>query len=265
MQTIFELIRTLIAPATQVMLALGGAYLATLWVVLILWTFRDIESRSRSLVTQIFATLLTVFFFIPGVLLYLILRPKETLDETFQRALQEEYLLQDLEELPLCPACRHYVQADFVLCPHCHSRLRENCPSCQRLVDLRWDVCPYCANPLPGPDESLVEPTVKVEPPRVPAWVSPALERLRARLSGQREPAGAAVELAPTSAAPPAEIAVDLTAAELARNGHHPPADAAVPPRPRPRPRTRATGGTATVEPPAADVAAIDPVGTRAE
>jgi hypothetical protein len=212
-----------------------------------------------------------VFFFLPGVLLYLILRPRETLDEAFQRALQEEYLLQDLEELPLCPACRHYVQPDFVLCPHCHGRLRENCPSCQRLVELRWDVCPYCTNPLPGPDEGLVEPAAPVEPPRVPAWVSPALERLRARLGGRRTPAVAAttVAAAATVAAatpPPAELVVDLPAtAEPVANGHHPPSPADAPPRPRTRPRPRATGGIATVEPPAAEVATPDPVGTRTE
>ena len=72
------------------------------------------------------------------------LRPKETLDEAFQRSLEEEYLLQDLEELPHCPACHRYVEDDFVLCPHCHATLREPCTSCERLIDLRWPLCPYC-------------------------------------------------------------------------------------------------------------------------
>ena len=41
--------------------------------------------------------MLSAFFFVPGVLLYMMLRPKETLDLTFQRSLEEEYLLQDIE------------------------------------------------------------------------------------------------------------------------------------------------------------------------
>lgn len=225
MQVVFDLIRTLVAPVAQVLAALTVAYLAALWLTLIIWTFRDIEMRSRSVVTQVFATLLSVFFFLPGALLYLILRPKETLDEAFQRALQEEYLLQDLEELPLCPNCRHYMQGDFVLCPYCHTRLRENCPGCERLVELRWSVCPYCATGLPSPGEDEVAAEPEMAPPvRLPEWVSPALERLRTRVleqwarattgpsAGERARPPAVVE------APPARRAIGSPAAG---NGHH--------------------------------------------
>src|SRR5688500_3856273 len=119
-----------------------------LWFALVAWTFRDIEARSRSVFTQVFSTLLVVLFFVPGLLLYLILRPKETLDQAFQRALEEEYLLQDLDDLPLCPGCQRTVDPEFVLCPHCQTGLRGPCPACSRLVDLRWDVCPYCSVPV---------------------------------------------------------------------------------------------------------------------
>src|SRR5215213_5548026 len=137
-----------IARSVQVLAALGGAYLVALWFVLVIWTFRDIETRSRSVITQIFSTLLVVLFFVPGVLLYLILRPKETLDQAFQRALEEEYLLQDLDDLPLCPGCQRTADPEFVLCPHCQTALRGPCPACSRLIDLRWDVCPYCSVPV---------------------------------------------------------------------------------------------------------------------
>ena len=136
------------ARGAQFLLAIGIAYLIALWFALVAWTFRDIESRSRSVFTQVFSTLLVVLFFVPGLLLYLILRPKETLDQAFQRALEEEYLLQDLDDLPLCPGCQRTVDAEFVLCPHCQTGLRGPCPACSRLVDLRWDVCPYCSVPV---------------------------------------------------------------------------------------------------------------------
>jgi hypothetical protein len=136
------------ARGAQFLLAIGIAYLIALWFALAAWTFRDIESRSRSVFTQVFSTLLVVMFFVPGLLLYLILRPKETLDQTFQRALEEEYLLQDLDDLPLCHGCQRAVEPEFVLCPHCQTRLRGPCPACSRLIDLRWAVCPYCAVPV---------------------------------------------------------------------------------------------------------------------
>lgn len=137
-------IETLVARGLQILLALGGAYLIALWFVLAVWTFRDIETRSRSVITQVFSTLLVVLFWVPGLLLYRLLRPAETLDESYQRSLEEEYLIQDLEELPLCPSCNHFVEDDFQICPHCNTQLREPCGACSRLIDLRWDVCPYC-------------------------------------------------------------------------------------------------------------------------
>lgn len=142
------------ARGAQFLLAIGIAYLVAIWFAIVAWTFRDIESRSRSVFTQVFSTLLPVLFFLPGLVLYLILRPKETIDQAFQRALEEEYLLQDLDDLPLCPGCQRTVEQDFVLCPQCHTRLRGPCPTCSKLIDLRWEVCPYCANAV---DRSAIE------------------------------------------------------------------------------------------------------------
>lgn len=166
-------IMEILARGAQVLLALGGAYLLALWFVSIVWTFRDIESRSRNVITQITATLLPLLFPFLGIPVYLILRPKDTLDTAFQRSLEEEYLLQDLEELPLCPSCQHYVEDDFILCPHCHAQLRDPCVSCQRLVDLRWTMCPYC-----GAAQDVREVAAPVEAPAA-RWVAPALRRKR--------------------------------------------------------------------------------------
>lgn len=168
---------SLIARALQVLLALGGAYLIATWFVLIVWTFRDIESRSKNVVTQVFSTLLSVFFWIPGVLLYMILRPKETLDEAYQRSLEEEYLLQDLQELPLCPTCNHFVHDDWQLCPHCNTQLKEPCHNCGKLVDLRWDICPYC-----GEEQEAHEHHHHEDADELDGWIDPAAieKRLRA-------------------------------------------------------------------------------------
>jgi hypothetical protein len=153
------------ARGAQFLLAIGIAYLIALWFALVAWTFRDIEARSRSVFTQVFSTLLVVLFFVPGLLLYLILRPKETLDLAFQRALEEEYLLQDLDDLPLCPGCQRSVDPEFVLCPHCQTSLRGPCPACSRLIDLRWDVCPYCSVPVDRP--ALAAPPSSAETVRI--------------------------------------------------------------------------------------------------
>lgn len=175
-------IETFLARGLQVLLALGGAYLLALWFVLVVWTFRDIETRSRSVVTQVFSTLLVVLFWVPGLLLYRLLRPKETLDEAYQRSLEEEYLIQDLEELPLCPSCNHFVEDDFQICPHCNTQLREPCTSCERLIDLRWEICPYCGTQHHG-GEAHTEKPVDVSDDR---WIDPASIERRLREAEER-------------------------------------------------------------------------------
>jgi RNA polymerase subunit RPABC4/transcription elongation factor Spt4 len=153
----------LIARAVQVLIALGGAYIITLWFAIVVWTFQDIQSRSRSVVAQIFSTLVVLVFSIPGLLVYMILRPRYTLDDAFQRSLEEEYLMQDLEELPLCPGCQQYVEDEWVFCPNCRTELRDNCVACDRLIDLRWEICPYCGTEQYVDDEDAL-PAPQAQP-----------------------------------------------------------------------------------------------------
>jgi RNA polymerase subunit RPABC4/transcription elongation factor Spt4 len=127
-----------------------GAFLAAFWVSLVIWTFRDVRARSRDIFAQLLASLLVVIFGPLGLGLYLILRPRETLTEAYERSLEEEALLQDIEDRQICPGCKHPTEADFMICPYCHTRLRKLCPDCGRLLHLRWNVCPYCGgSPAP--------------------------------------------------------------------------------------------------------------------
>lgn len=131
-------------------LALLGAIVAAFWLTLIIWTFRDMRARSRDIFAQILAALLVAILFLPGVVIYLLLRPKETLAEAYERSLEEEALLQGIEESLVCPGCGSRVQPDFVVCPSCHTRLKKPCQNCGRALNLRWSVCPYCSTPVLG-------------------------------------------------------------------------------------------------------------------
>ncbi|NIM92366.1 MAG: zinc ribbon domain-containing protein [Anaerolineales bacterium] len=127
-----------------------GAFLVALWISLCVWTFRDIRSRSRDRLIQVLSILIVAIFTILGLIIYLILRPRQTLDEAYQQTLEEEALLTEIETRSVCPGCGAETKHDWQVCPHCHTQLQKVCTNCGRLMELPWQICPYCATPAPG-------------------------------------------------------------------------------------------------------------------
>jgi RNA polymerase subunit RPABC4/transcription elongation factor Spt4 len=153
-----------------VLTGFAGAFLAALWVALILWTYRDIRSRVRDRLVQILAALLVALLNLPGILVYLILRPPRTLEEEYQQTLEEEALLRTIEEQSVCPGCERQVQEEWIVCPSCQTKLRKSCPRCGRLMDLPWNICPYCGTPAPGMrrEEDQIESPMQSPPQDIP-------------------------------------------------------------------------------------------------
>lgn len=176
--------------------AIIGAISAAIIGGLTIWTFRDIRSRSRDFLVQILATVMVGVVPIAGILVYFMLRPRETLAESYVRALEEESLLASIEHQEFCPSCGRRVDSDMVLCPSCHSKLRNACPNCQRAVHLSWDVCPYCSQELQP------EATVRHRPTRKRVSAPAAThEVMPAQTSSRSLPPSSPVV---TSALPPA-------------------------------------------------------------
>lgn len=142
-------IRAIITNLAPILTTIGwaiAAYLVLLWAASVLWTYRDINNRSDDVLVQVLAVSLALLLPFGGVVLHLILRPRQTLSEKYERTLEEEYLRRDLEEKYVCPGCQRGIEPEFVLCPHCHTALRRRCVACSRVVDLTWSVCPYCGD-----------------------------------------------------------------------------------------------------------------------
>jgi hypothetical protein len=146
--------------------AIVAIYLAAIWVALVFWTYRDIRQRSRDPILQTVAVLLVLIFFLPGHWVYLIVRPRYTLTELYERSLEEEALLQELEDQKACPTCKRRVSDEFLLCPSCRTQLKEPCRQCSKPLSYAWVACPYCGLEKP-PREGYGPRPVRAPQPRM--------------------------------------------------------------------------------------------------
>ncbi len=152
----------------------GGLWLFLLWLGIVIWVYRDIRDRTEDVFLRVLSVLLAVLFFpafnLPGLLLYLLMRPRESLDEAYSRSLEQEALLREVGEGVMCYECRQPVEREFLFCPYCRTRLREPCPRCRRPLSLFWVLCPYCGAPKGAEalhyarePSSLAEPSAQTE------------------------------------------------------------------------------------------------------
>lgn len=135
-----------IGSVLQVLVAVCGAFVLAFWLAIIIWTWRDIRARSRDVFAAVLAVVLVAIFPIVGLFLYLLLRPKETLAEAYDRALEEEALLRGIEEQLVCPNCNRVVEKDWHFCAYCYTQIKKDCPRCHHLLELGWSICPYCGS-----------------------------------------------------------------------------------------------------------------------
>src|SRR5262245_60966275 len=162
----------------------GGVVLAAFWLAMIIWAYRDMRSRSRDSLAQIFVGVTVAVLNVPGLFIYILLRPRETLAEAYERSLEEEALLQAIEEKPDCPGCGQRVMNEWQVCPSCHTRLKKPCPVCGHFLELSWSICPRCASSQPAytPQDDVVNSSrhVQRQPPlpEIPdKWLSPSARR----------------------------------------------------------------------------------------
>jgi hypothetical protein len=183
--------------------ALVAAYALVLWVSAVVWTYRDVRTRTSDPLSQAVAVLLVGVFNLLGLIVYLVIRPQETIADAYERSLEAEAILHELQlDANSCQSCRRPVEPDFNVCPYCKTLLREPCRSCAKPVRTNWMACPYCATdraqpprqPLPARETPATQP---VQPPERPqtaaaraAQAQSATARTASRSSSAAPPAG---------------------------------------------------------------------------
>jgi len=159
-----------------------GVVFVALWLAMVVWSYRDMKARSRDSLAQLLVATLVLILNVPGLFIYILMRPRETLSEAYERSLEEEALLQEIEEKPTCPGCGQRVQNEWQVCPSCHTRLKKVCLNCRHLLDLSWTLCPHCASPQSQyvPEDQVINSSRHIqrtppvpEPPRISdKWLS---------------------------------------------------------------------------------------------
>ena len=122
-----------------------------LWVALAFWTAKDARRRIDDPVIVAVCVAVAVLFGPLGVMIYLILRPPEYLDDVRERELEIRAMERRLGHDQRCPYCRSEVEPSFLVCPVCTTRLKDPCRRCKSPLEPAWKICPYCATAVRGP------------------------------------------------------------------------------------------------------------------
>ena len=135
--------------AWHVIRAVLLVFVVVFWIAVAYWVFKDARRRIESRFLVGVATLLGLVPPFLGVVVYLLFRPPEYLDEVRERDLEIKAMEESLALHGLrCPVCRADVDPNFLVCPVCTTRLKQACASCKAPLEPLWQVCPYCETPI---------------------------------------------------------------------------------------------------------------------
>jgi hypothetical protein len=122
--------------------------LIVFWLAVGYWTYKDARRRIQDAWLVAMATLLGLVPPFIGAFIYMLFRPPEYLDDVRERELEMKALEALRPEEQRCPVCRSPVDAGFLVCPVCTTRLKEPCSNCKAPLEPLWQVCPFCETPV---------------------------------------------------------------------------------------------------------------------
>lgn len=140
-----------------------GLALVIFWLVIVSWVWIDSGERTSDRNIRIMYVLITLFLNIPGLIIYLVLRPGSTIEEIYWTDLERRYLKYETSDLGDCPECGAQLFPGYVHCVNCGYQVKHKCPNCQILVSNDCIYCPHCGTKLRTEEEQQEEvPTPEV-------------------------------------------------------------------------------------------------------
>ena len=144
---------------------IGIAFLIVFWLGVAFWVYKDARRRIRDGWLVGLATLLGLFPPFLGALVYMLFRPPEYLEDVRERELEIKAMEERLSlHTSQCPVCRATIEASFLVCPVCTTRLKQACANCNAPLEAMWQVCPHCETPVESTGMDL--PVVEARPRR---------------------------------------------------------------------------------------------------
>jgi len=158
--------------------------LVVFWLVIIGWVWVDSSERTSKKGLKVGYILLVIFFNIFGLIIYLIIRPSETIEEIYWEDLERRYLKYETSELGDCPRCGSQLYPGYVFCTNCGYRLKVKCPQCGVLIDKDHVFCEYCGFKIK--ERATVQeehPTVKVMEEQITATKREAEKTVESKMT----------------------------------------------------------------------------------
>ena len=125
-----------------------GVIILLFWLVIIGWVWIDSGERTSKTSIRVVYLLLVIFLNIPGLIIYLIVRPSETIEQIYWADLERRYLKYETAELGDCPKCGHQLLPGYVHCSNCGNEIKRKCPKCGVLINKDHKFCENCGTQL---------------------------------------------------------------------------------------------------------------------
>ncbi len=141
-----ELLAQLWSPQMQTAFTVVVVLLVILYILSIIWVVRDAYLRGTTWYIWAIVALVPVV----GVIAYCLLRPPMLQIDKDEQELEVALKQRELMKYGECATCGYPVDSNYVLCPNCHTQLKNLCTHCERALEPAWTICPYCATPVGG-------------------------------------------------------------------------------------------------------------------
>ncbi len=127
---------------------LFGIALGAFWIVVLYWVWLDSGERTTKKSVRIAYLLLVGLLFVVGLIIYMLIRPNQTIQEIYWADLERRYLKYETAELGDCPKCGTQLFPGFTYCPNCRYVLKVKCTQCEVEMDKQYRYCPSCGNQM---------------------------------------------------------------------------------------------------------------------